>query len=221
MTYLEGKPWVSSTASTESNPFLSSSPATRRHTIAFIDQRALMKSALAVVYASLRLWTVSVHISMSLWKSVTFYQQFLWNVAGSRPWVPLFACLVSCPYISLSERLNHAAVLPSALGVGVYSSIQGLNYSLHSQSWVLGPPTGFQLPFHYSQEEGKGLIILFCSNVRSWFEKHSETLDKINSTTYFDLRFYWCSELADLYASAHNLADRCLEILQRDQRKIR
>lgn len=167
MTYLEGKPWVSSTASIESNPFLSSSPTTRQQTIAFIDQRALMKSALAVVYASMSLWTVLVYISMSLWKSVTFYQQFIWYVSDSRPWVPHFACLESCLCISLFAHLSHAAVLPSALGVGVYSSFRGWTTDFILSLWILRPPTGFQLPFLYSQEEGKGSIILFCSNMRS------------------------------------------------------
>lgn len=51
--------------------------------------------------------------------------------------------------------------------------------------------------------------------MRSWFGKCSETLDKINSTIYFDLRLYRCLDLADLYASTHILADGCLEILQR------
>lgn len=185
MTYLKGKPWVSSTASTESNPFLSSRPTTRQHTIAFIDQRALMKSALAVVCASMSLWTVLVYISMSLWKSVTFYQQFIGCVADSRPWVPFCSCLVSCLCISLLAHSNHAAVLLSALGAGVYGPGQGLNYNLRSQSSV-------RLRFLYSQEEGKGPVILCCSHMRSWFGKCSETLEKINWTIYFDLRVYRC-----------------------------
>lgn len=185
MTYLKGKPWVSSTASTESNPFLSSRPTTRQHTIAFIDQRALMKSALAVVCASMSLWTVLVYISMSLWKSITFYQQFTGCVADSSPWVPFCSCLVSCLCISLLAHSSHAAVLPSALGAGVYGPGQGLNYNLRSQSSVL-------LPFLYSQEEGKGPVILCCSHMRSWFGKCSETLEKINSTIHSDLRVYRC-----------------------------
>lgn len=134
MTCFEGKPWVSSTASTESNPFPSSCPATRQRTIAFVDQRALMKSASAVVYGSRSLCTVLVYIGMSLWKSVTFYQQFVCWVADSRPWVIIFARLVSHLCTLLSAHLSHAAVLPSALGADVYSSIEGLSYSLHSQS---------------------------------------------------------------------------------------
>lgn len=183
MTYLKGKPWVSSTASTESNPFLSSSPTTGQRTIAFIDQRALMKSALAVVCASMSLWTVLVHIRMSLWKSATFNQQFIGYVADSRPWVPLCVFLVSCLCISLLAHSSHVAVLPSVLGAGVYRL--RLNCNLHSQSSV-------QLPFLYTQKEGKGPVILHCSHMRSWFGKCSETLEKINSTIYFDLRVYRC-----------------------------
>lgn len=185
ITYLKGKPWVSSTASTESNPFLSSSPTTRQHTIAFIDQKALMKSALAVVWASISLCTVLVYVSMSLWKSVTFYQQLTGYVAESRPWVPLCACLVSCLCFVLFAHSSLTAVFPSALGAGVHAPGQGLNCNLCSQS-------SLQLPFLYSQEEGKVPVILHCSCMRSWFGKCSETLEKINSTICFDLRVYRC-----------------------------
>lgn len=148
---------------------------------------------------------------MSLSKSVTFYQQFIWYVADSRPWVPFSACLLSSLCISLFAHLSHAAVLPSALGVGLYISIQGLNYSLHSQS--SGPGTSNRISAALLlQSRGKRPIILFWRNKRSWFGKCSEMLDEINSTIYFDLRLYRCLDLADLYASAHILADRCPEI---------
>lgn len=142
MTCLEGKLWVRSTASIESNLFLSSSPTTRQHTIAFIDQRVLMKSALAVVYASMTLWTALVHIRKSLQKSVTFYQQLIWYVEDSRPWVPFFTCFVSCLCILPFAHFSRAAVRPSALGAGVHSSARGLTYSLHSQSSGLGMSNG-------------------------------------------------------------------------------
>lgn len=180
MTYLKGKSWVSSTASTESNPFLSSSPTTRQHTIAFIDQKALMRSTLAVVCASMSPWTVLVYIHMGLWKSLTFYQQFIRHVADSRPGFHLCACLVSC----LAFHGLHTQAM-QALGAGVYGPGPWLNYNLCCQS-------SLQLPFLCRQEEGKGPVILHCSHMRSWFGKCSETLEKINSTIYFDLRVYRC-----------------------------
>ena len=175
-TSSEDKPWVSSTASTESNPFLSSSPTTRQHTIAFIDQRALMRSALAVVYASMSLWTRLVYTSMSLWKSVTFHQHFIWYVADSRPWVPLFSYLMSYLCISLSAHWSQCSCATWEVVCTVL--LRGWTTAFLLNLWVLRPPTRFQLPFLYSQEEGKGPIILFCSSMKLRFGKCSKIITR-------------------------------------------